>query len=122
MQTVNVLGFMFTPPKSEIAERLKFIAKVFSDFDMRRYEPDQLGDIAAKMLMARQALDHAFGKNFETDPKSLPQRIEDIPGAKSYSDFYGVDFDDICTKCGKLVDGCYGGCLACDLNEEGGAK
>lgn len=26
-------------------------------------------------------------------------------------------FDDICTKCGKLIDGCYGGCLACDLDD-----
>ena len=113
---------MFKPPKSEVAERLSFIAEVFSDFDMRRYEPEQLGDIAAKLLSVRQAIDHAFRMNFGTDPESLPKKLEDIPGAKPYSDFYGVDFDDICSKCGQLLDGCYGGCLACDMDDDDDEK
>lgn len=30
------------------------------------------------------------------------------------------DFDPFCPKCGKLIDGCYGGCLACDEELEAG--
>ena len=30
----------------------------------------------------------------------------------------GDDFDPFCSKCGKLIDGAYGGCLACDGEAE----
>jgi|688.fasta_scaffold1905726_2 hypothetical protein len=28
------------------------------------------------------------------------------------------NFDPLCPKCKKLIDGCYGGCLACDLADD----
>lgn len=28
------------------------------------------------------------------------------------------DFDPLCPKCKRLIDGCYGGCLACDLEDD----
>ena len=28
------------------------------------------------------------------------------------------NFDPLCPKCKKVIDGCYGGCLACDLDDD----
>lgn len=36
------------------------------------------------------------------------------------SNRFDVDdnFDPLCPKCKKVIDGCYGGCLACDLADD----
>ena len=51
-------------------------------------------------------------KNWGITQDEFSKRLENVT----------VNDDDTCSKCGQLLDGCYGGCLACDMDDDDDEK
>lgn len=56
-------------------------------------------------------------RSFEVVGIDEPERDAFAPGVETTEKTVG-DFDPLCPKCRKPIDGCYGGCLACDELEK----
>ena len=49
----------------------------------------------------------------------IQEKLRNGELSPSEAPIWAIDnFDPLCPKCKKPIDGCYGGCLACDLDDD----
>lgn len=78
---MRLIELMFCHPQTELAEMLNDVTCILSDLqDWDELTETQKADLFGKMLGTKQAIEHCYRVNFKTDPKRLPNRLEDVSG------------------------------------------